>query len=182
MIFVMACESSSGSFDYKELNLSGKIRPVDNPLLAEEPNIDQSSQIKMATPELVIETTIAIEEVEDLIDENPVHYNTSNLQVIEKLCTLRNSLRRKDIQLKDENQLHLADSIKMSLANSKDYIKSAKDCKVKDNLAETKKAEEAAAFKKQKHCIQFTIKTSNTRWKNLRQIFARRLMIWMVKR
>ena len=51
----------------------------------------------MATPELVIETTIAIKEIEDLIDKNPVHYNTSNLQVIEKLCTLRNSLRRKEM-------------------------------------------------------------------------------------
>ena len=128
----------------------------------------------MATPELVIETIVAIEKVENPIDENPVHSNTSNLQVVEKLCTLRNSLRRKDIQFKDENLFHLAESIKPSFANIKDYIKSAKDCKVKDNLAETKKAEEVAVSNE---CfIQFTIKDLKYKMEELETDFCKAMI------
>ena len=111
--------------------------------------LDQLSINEMPTSESLIETNLIIDDIRDTIDENPIHpdYASSLQSVTDKLCSLRTSLRRHEQLIKAEGHHHLSESISSTLNDIKDYIKLAKDCKTKVELADKKQATEASILK-----------------------------------
>lgn len=155
--------------DYRELNSTGRVirreeevyvpethipETYNSQLSAlEEANIslqlDQLSIIEMPSNNEV-EANILIQEIEDIIDENPITPDSTvdvNAAVV-KLQELRTSLRRYDILLKAENQTqNLVRQIACTLINVKEYIKNSKDCKSKLDLQQIKKNNDEASRK-----------------------------------
>ena len=155
----MTSRRNQPRLNYKLFNSTGErsdaSQPTINTDFVEELH-DVSSQLNQlsiadmpVTSNLMNETTIDLEEIQDYIDENPIHpdYAANFNNVIEKLGELRLSLRRKDMQLKADDNHELSERIVETLANIKDYIKNAKDCKVKTELAQNKQATNITTFK-----------------------------------
>ena len=138
--------------------------------------LDQLSLSEMPpSSELAIETNIIIDEVSDTIDENPIHpdYATNLQSVIDKLCSLRTSLRRQDQLIKAEGGHHLSDSITSTFSNIKEYIKQSKDCMLKVELADKKQVTDASIFKERS--TYFAIKDIRYKITELQKIFNKEL-------
>jgi len=135
--------------DYKVLNSTGERR---DPLTKDRENdsvvhdteacdisyhFDQLSLNEMPS-ELELDTVLIIEEIKDVIDENPIDpgFATDLDSNVSRLEDLRSNLRRKSI-LYEASKPHdekISASIISTLSTVKEYIKSAKDCKHKTAL------------------------------------------------
>eukprot|EP00794_Sanderia_malayensis_P002416 gene2416-2788_t len=96
---------------------------------------DLSSTIMPSKSE--VEATLLIQEVDDLIDENPISPDTiADVDAtVTRLSELRSSLRGHNLLLKAENlNKKLIDQISTTLVNIKDYIKASKNCKTKISI------------------------------------------------
>ena len=145
--------------DYHQLDSTGQRITLEenqsnpsNNLLSLQEELDISKQLdqlslddEMSTQNIEIEAIIVIQEVKDMIDENPIlpEQIDDNVATLNRLQELRNSLHRFDIILKnkDKNQ-ELLQQIKETLVIIKDYIKESKECKQKLNLTQIKQLNE----------------------------------------
>jgi len=117
--------------NYQVLNSTGEITPLDQNITERLGNMT----IHDEPSELRIDALVLIDEVKDIIDENPIlEISTSDLDAtIYRLEDLYSQVRRKGISLGDTDL-----SINDTLSSIKDYIKSAKDCKSKTRLQDDK--------------------------------------------
>ena len=113
--------------------------------------LDKLSLDEMSlSSELCMETNIIIEEIRDIMDENPIHadYVDDFQSVIDKLGDLRKKLRRKEQLIKAEVSDHpLLETIASIFDDVKTYIKTSKDCKMKHNHAQNRLSNDNAALK-----------------------------------
>ncbi len=141
--------------DYRVLDSTGEVTRLNSELSPqEEQDISfQFNQLTLKSPDrmttnIKIETNVLIQEVLDVIDENPIYKNASLDSTIQKLCDLRNTIRQNDILMKDGNQSHeLTDPLGQALLDIKMYIKEANEHKHKGNLGRSKNESEAAVCK-----------------------------------
>ena len=137
--------------NYRELHSTGTIvHHQSNEDLSEQlANLSiQENPSKMRGSDHIADIVVAIEEIDDTIDENQIQGSIpSDVDAtIVKLEQLRVTLRRKTMDLTQEEKSDetLSKSIQDTFATVKEYIKSAKEYKVKLNLAQTKQISEAA--------------------------------------
>jgi len=139
--------------DYSELHSTGTISYQSNNDLSEQlANLSiQENPPNMKASDNVADIIVTIEEIDDTIDENQIQGNVSSDvdATILKLEQLRVTLRRKTLDLSQEEQSDekLSKSIQIALASVKEYIKTAKEYKVKLNLTQTKQISEIAVGK-----------------------------------
>eukprot|EP00794_Sanderia_malayensis_P001584 gene1584-1750_t len=105
-----------------------------------------------------VEATLLIQEVDDLIDENPISPDTiADVDAtVTRLSELRSSLRGHNLLFQAENlNKELIDQISTTLVNIKDYIKASKNCKTKISIQQVMQTNDTEARKEKS--MLFTI-------------------------
>ena len=136
---------SNTRIDYRKFNSTGQKQSIQ-----EEVQSGSTPQLLDKMAEAKIEIAVIIDEVQDVIDENPIYRSIPREldTAIAKLQTFRTDLRRRTHSMQlDEN---LAGTVNETLARIKDYIKSSKDYSSKMNLANTKKEANSVSIKTSK--------------------------------
>ena len=134
---------SNTRIDYRKFNSTGQKQSIQ-----EEVQSGSTPQPLDKMAEAKIEIAVIIDEVQDVIDENPIYGSIPREldTAISKLQTFRTDLRRRTHSMQlDEN---LGSTVNETLARIKDYIKSSKDYSSKMNLANTKEEENSVIIKK----------------------------------
>ena len=122
-------------------------QPDEKPKLSlNDSDINLSKHIM--SPKAEMEAELLIEEIDDLIDENPISSDTitENDATVTQLQELRALLRNMKVLFKNENlNKELITRIESTLQKVKDYFASARTCKQTAKATQTKQATEAQA-------------------------------------
>ena len=148
--------------NYKELHSTGQIiHEEDNESLSDQlSNLSLQEDLAMAKmSSLVVDVRVLIEEIKDVIDENPIQgslIDDVDASII-KLEELRITIRQKNLQFSKEenNDKELGISINDAITSVKQYIKTAKEYKTKSNLAQLKISTDVA--KRNERSITFAL-------------------------
>lgn len=127
----------SQRIDYKGLNSTGEVTPINTSNLSEQlGNITLEDEYKVpSNNDIKIDIAVLIRDIRDLIDEDPYPSQPS----ITKLEDLRSALRRKGIILSaSETDTKIQDDINNTLSIIKEYIKVSRDKTSKIRLREDK--------------------------------------------
>ena len=176
--------------NYEILNSTGeKVNTsVDNGLSAKLSNLSLNNT-EMPSSDLKLDVLVVIEEIKDILDENPIHGSSeSDLNTTTaKLESLRSTLRRKDLQLKaSEPKMDgsLESSINEAMGGIKEYIKSSKDLQNKLRLKEEKsKIDEKIQHERSvsfliEYTLQWITELENEFEKNVRDAEGEDLLRW----
>ena len=141
--------------NYQELHSTGKTTYAisDENLSSQLAKISLEDNTTMPNDQeiqdVVVEITLMIDEISDIIDENPI--NRGIMADIEatmsKLETLRLNLRRKSLASNLDQNHQLVKSVNYTIASIKEYIKTAKDYKSKLMLSQKKQVTEETIIK-----------------------------------
>lgn len=162
---------SKPRIDYSLLNSTGEV--VEKEPTAEDLSIilDQLSLNEMPSP-ASINIKVLIQEVEDTIDENPIHPGADFNETIMKLSELRKSIRHNEQSLLTETpDKDLTQAVMMTLSSIKEYIKEANDSKLKSKLTQTK--QEADTMQRKQKSLRFMIDDSEHSIEELIKEFTR---------
>ena len=121
--------------DYKLLHTTGRVSIIKNQSQEDLSDCFNKMSLKDAQQDLHIDIQCQIEDIKDVMDENPIDESSDLENTISKLELLRSELRKKTIVLNSKHpDVQLQDQVKQTLTVVKDYIKASKDCMAKSKL------------------------------------------------